>query len=361
MLEKRTHRTSTKLHDLGEEQKSDSVFAPIPRCVHGSALRFSRTDGDTGLTRDFYACSVSRDRKLCKLFYWVEDWDQKLKRGNSMTQLFPDDLSRSKKKRFEDNLGIETLVDNSSNAQFTFDRETISIINSICLHHADKTHSSRFLCIGAPSIHRELLRKGMKSVLLDEDTRLGCVSDAVYRFNMFTGEFLDSNPNLDDTFSVIICDPPFQPELLSALFKSIQKRFPVSFNSALILFAFPYFFKSKVIEACPRLSHMSDLRLTYSNHHKYKTACRSPVRLFISSPSLKAILQTVPSGYHTCDDCDEIVSDHNKHCGDCTTCTTISGKHAYKHCKDCGKCVKGTAVHCSSCKRCFISSHTCNS
>ena len=360
MLDRRPHRTITKLHNIEQEEGSCHVPASVPRCAHGSALRFSRVDTNSGLTRDFYACSVSRDRKLCRLFHWVEDWERKSARDATLSKKITDGPSRNKKARFEENLGIETLVDNSSNAQFTFDRESISIINSICRNLLTGSDQNRFLCLGTPSIHRDLMRQGMESVLLDEDKRLGSVSEAVYRFNMFTGEYLDSDPALEDTFSVIICDPPFQPELLPALFNSIQKRFPKSYNSASILFAFPYFFKAKVTECCPRLNTMTDLRLTYSNHYKYKTACRSPVRLFTSSLSLKTILQTAPRGYHLCEPCGEIVSDLNKHCNQCNACTTIAGKNEFKHCEECGKCVKGTAVHCSSCKRCFISSHTCS-
>jgi len=358
--QKRLPETITKLHLACGKSLDELEPIPPPRCSHGEALRFSRIEKKTGECRDFYACSVSRDRKLCRLFYWVEDWHRRARRSSADGETCFTVPTREKKARYDPNLGIDTLVDNSSNAQFTFDRDSISTIVSICKQTNVAASPRKMLCIGTPSIHVELKKQGIDSVLLDVDDRLSSIADSVYRYNMFTGEFLETAPDLADDFSAIVCDPPFHPELFPALFNSLKRTFPNSYDSSLILFACPYFFSEQVTSACPRLGNMTDIRLTYFNHKKYVSGNRSPVRLFTSSASLKSILPTVPRGYHICTHCDEIVSDHNKHCTRCNRCTSIAGKTPFKHCDACQKCVKATAVHCDSCNRCFISSHTCS-
>jgi hypothetical protein len=358
MLEKITKRKITNLVDSAKTGITSHNTSHAPRCSHGAALRFSRTDKNTGLIRDFYACSVTRDRKLCRMFHWVEDWERKISRPVIVQSSENFDPSREKKTRYDSNLGLDTFVDNSSNAQFTFDRDSISLIVSLC--RATKP-AIRVLCLGTPSIYVELQKQGINSVLLDEDERLAKIANSVYRYNMFTGDFFASNPNLFDDFTVIICDPPFHPELLRALFDSLKRTFPSSYNSALLLFAFPYFFHEQVVSACSRLTTMTDVRLTYSNHKKYTSAKRSPVRLFISEPTLKSLLNDPPKGYRYCAECDEIVSEVNRHCAKCKRCTSIAGNRPYKHCEDCKLCVKESAVHCFKCRKCFISStHTCS-
>ena len=353
--------TITKLQTGSTESGADSGYPEPPRCTHGSALRFSRYDKKTGDSRDFYACSVSRDRKLCRLFYWVDDWNRKTNRHTPIPIDAASEPTRQKRTRYDANLGIDTLVDNSSNAQFTFDRQSISTIVALCENSAETASKSRILCVGTPSIHLELTRKGVSSILLDIDERLSSVCGSVYRYNMFTGEFLDSRTSIADDFSAIVCDPPFHPELYPALFDSLKKSFPNSYESSMILFASPYFFQEQISAACPRLENMTDIRLTYSNHKKYVAGNRSPVRLFASCESLRTILTCVPKGYHICESCDDVVSDYNLHCNECKRCTSIAGNTHYKHCRECRKCVKASAVHCDSCNRCFIRSpHTCS-
>jgi hypothetical protein len=326
-----------------------------PHCEHGEALRFYRTDKSSGIVREFYACSANRDRKVCSLFYWVDDWERKLRKAgeSGMNLATPAGSgSRVKKSRDDDSLGVNAFVDNSTNAQFLFDKDSISLISQIILDFTSKSRDRRVLSIGTPSIHKELLNSGVSSVLLDEDARLTEVLPNTQRFNVFNGECYGFALPEDD-FDVIVIDPPFHPELVPALFRTVAKCFPVSFKG-LILFAFPYFNSPQVISACPSL-HMSDVRLTYRNHAKYKTAERSPVRLF-SSFKIGNYLRSA-QGYTWCEKCDDLKHSSNKHCEICSACTTIAGPTPYVHCQKCSICVKPNASHCDECGKCFISDH----
>jgi len=336
------------------ERSSDSERR-VPECVHGPALKFRRVDTKTGDVSEFYSCSASRDRKVCPLFHWAEDWNRKQKRGD--LSITASECLREKKMRFDDNLGISTLADNSTNAQFTFDDVSINTIIAI-LTHQIKDITAAVLCIGTPSIHKALLSAGYASVLLDEDERLSGLLPSCHRFNIYNGNWYSGRPDtVNVDFTAIIMDPPFHPKLLPALFQTVNEHFPRSFASSLILFAFPYFNKQDVESACTRLQ-LSDIRLTYRNHKKYKNGETSPVRLYMTLPPIwKEILI---EGHKFCEACEKIVHSTNFHCETCNACTSIAGKRNFKHCSDCGICVKPDAVHCNKCSRCFISSHTCS-
>ena len=339
------------------EETIISTDAIVPECSHGRALKFKRIDVKTESAREYYACSANRDRKLCSLFFWVEDWEKKLKTGSAIIK--PEVSRRDKKIKLDDSIEVDTLADNKSNAQFIFDASTISMITSVITTYLSTRPSKRVLCIGAPSIHKALLKDEMDSTLLDEDARLVNTFANTHRFNVYNGSFFHSKmaPSSDD-YDIIICDPPFQPALLPALFQTIGKLFPKSFESGLFLFAFPYFNVEEVTNACPKLT-MTDIRLTYKNHGKYTNGERSPVRLF-SSHKVRSFMDTLASDQHVhCEKCDEFVSDLNAHCDECNKCTSIAGKIAYKHCQECKKCVKPNAEHCNSCSRCFVTRHKC--
>lgn len=339
---------------LSQTATENTAGAPLPECSHGVALKFTREDKASGKSRDFYACSANRDRKVCSLFHWVEDWERKLKRGNKVVVLegLP---PREKKSRPDETLGINAFTDNASNAQFLFDKSSIEVIVAPIVAQCAKSPNARALCIGTPSIHRALLKVGIDSVLLDEDERLDTVLPNSQRFNVFNGNTYGKTLPEDD-FAVIAMDPPFHPELLGALFSTVNDKFPKS-SKNLILFAFPCFFKEKVLAANPALS-MSDVRLTYRNHKKYVSAERSPVRLY-SSTVLSAITPSLNESaqYRICADCGDFRHVSNHHCKECGTCTTVAGKQRYVHCKACATCVKPQATHCKECKRCFLSPH----
>jgi hypothetical protein len=332
----------------------------VPNCSHGKALLFTRTDNKTGESREFYACSVSRDRKVCALFHWKEDWERKAKKTPPGGSRIPLKIDSRKKPRASEGCEFETLVDNKTNAQFVFDATTVGIVRDLIGNHVSKLEDPRVLCVGTPSIHKALLDANISSVLIDEDARLADLFPHTYRFNAFNGSwFANKIRPVDDNFSVIVCDPPFHPELLPAMASTLQTEFPVSLSQSLLLMAFPYFASEKVSEAFASLV-MTDIRLTYRNHPKYKTHIRSPVRLF-SSMRIREVLSgnAVVSGHCLCRKCDDFVSLENHHCDTCNSCTTIAGQHHYKHCTDCDKCVKSSASHCMKCKRCFVGSHSC--
>ena len=340
----KVRKTISKLLPANED-----AATTIPICAHGPALKFNRIDKSSGLSREFYACSANRDRKICPLFHWVEDWERKLKRGGKIHDNLADDESRrAKKSKPDEELGVSALVDNESNAQYLFDKSTVQTL--LTLIKPVIVPDRPVLCIGAPLIHAALLRENIDSYLLDEDERLCSIHANTFRFNMFNGTFYTETLK-QDNFCLIVSDPPFHPELLPAMFGTIERLFPVSFAASPIMFAFPYFNIKAVQDAMPRLER-TDIRLTYRNHKKYTSGEQTPVRLFVAN------MPIVPAGSHQlCVPCNRVVHKANHHCELCNACTTIAGPVAYIHCKDCKKCVKPKSIHCKICKRCHVGPH----
>ena len=332
-------RTTSKLCVGNTEEEARD---PVPKCSHGHALKFSRFDKKTGSEREFYACSSSRDRKICSLFYWADDWKRKVRSGSFQDIRTMVSVEKpTKKYRFDSDLGVEALTDNSTNAQYLFDNESVDLICSVIDGYSQRYDSKRVLCIGTPFLHKRLLELRVESVLLDEDERLTSVfPTSCIRFNMFNGN-LYGNASPGDDFGVVVMDPPFHPELLPALFKSLRSIFPSSLGN-LVLFAFPYFHSVKVENAFDGLLKITDVRLTYRNHKKYTTGERSPVRLF-SSENFSSFMRSLgdSSMYKLCESCDSFAYKSNKHCDECNKCSSIAGKTGmFFHCKLCGKCVK---------------------
>ena len=324
----------------------------LPRCSHGEALRFTRVEKKSDSARDFYACSANRDRKLCPLFFWVDEWEKKLKRG-PVNELGLGDSGfhpRSKESKKDESLGIPAFTDDSSNSQFLFDGHSVYLIkNALSKYFESNSSKKRVLCIGTPTIHKSLLGGGIESVLLDEDERLCKVLPQTYRFNMFNGESYGTILPEDD-FGAIVMDPPFQPELLPALFNTLKRCFKES-CTGLILMAFPYFNARQVVSSSDNRLCMSDVRLTYRNHKKFISGTRSPVRLFSSE---KLGIQEA-TDYIYCEHCKDLKHILNKHCDKCNACTTIAGVKHYEHCDKCGICVKPNSYHCRESNRCFQS------
>lgn len=309
----------------------------VPSCTHGPAIKFNRTRPD-GSTRAFFACAAVRDRKECPLFHWVDDWGRLLKRRTQVEPAVRRKLTPSA------GLGEEFLAnaESGSASQFFFDEKTQSRICQLI----GILKPSRILCIGCPSISRNF----PGSVLLDIDDRLPDVK----KFNMFSGHFFnyeDEDFVKNEKFDLVICDPPFQPELLKRLNTSIKQFAP----EAHVLLAFPCFNKDAVFEALG--ATMTDLRLGYENHRKYK-GDKSPVRLYTTLK--QADLPLPEDDYVKCEPCGRYVHKLlNKHCSLCNACPTIHGNMLYKHCKTCGKCVKPGLKHCMTCKRCLSEDHQC--
>jgi hypothetical protein len=336
-----------------EEAPTSPDTAHLPMCSHGVALKFSREDKKSGIIREFYACSANRDRKLCPLFYWVDEWEKKLRRQSPQereTSAADDFVPRGKETRMDADLGVATYTDDSANSQFLFDAASIDLTTRVISTYLNEKNSARVLCIGTPTIHKALLAKGLDSLLLDEDARLGTFLPHTSRYNMFNGESYGSSLP-DDSFSCIVIDPPFQPALIPALFKTLNQHFPKSLKGLLLL-AFPYFNEAQILTSFDNLVKISDIRLTYRNHKKYVSGLRSPVRLF-ASVRIGDLLSDA-EGYRFCKDCKDLKHESNKHCSVCNACTTIAGSRYYKHCIECNKCVKPDAVHDSDLNRCLV-------
>lgn len=333
----------------------------VPSCSHGPALRFSRDNSKSGESREFYACSVTRDRKVCGLFHWVDEWDRKQRNADmGVAKSSGAEPARKKLKNVPDCV-FATNVDNKTNAQFVFDRASIKIVQDIAGEFINKTtNTKRILCLGTPTIHRALLAASMDSTLLDEDSRLVDMFPNTFRFNMFNGSWfnLDTNP-IGDDFSLIICDPPFHPELLSAMKNTLSTIFPRTYEQGGMIMAFPYFFSKTMAEVLPGLA-VSDIRLTYANHPKYKTPERSPVRVYMTRGVSGTLGEGIDfAGHEFCKSCDVHVSRLNSHCEKCQKCTTLAGKTPFIHCDICEVCVKPNSAHCFKCNRCFQGAHSC--
>ena len=312
----------------------------VPSCSHGPANRFTRSDKG-GNQREFFACSAVRDRKECALFHWVDDWQKKLNKRPISDVNVPDDHMVRMKLSRSSALGESFMAnaESKSASQFFFDETTLKDVLKII----SDINPKRLLCLGAPTVYRSV---SCEAVLLDIDYRL---PDAI-KHNMFTNHFFnksDEEKIQQMSFDLVICDPPFQPALLPKLAETIKSLAP----HASILIAFPYFQRHPLLQAIPALK-MTDMRLSYENHRKYKGDA-SPVRLFATSIDLKL------QNYKWCDICQRSVHSANKHCFDCGTCTTLHGLVPYRHCADCKICVKPKWRHCKPCKRCKPQQHVC--
>jgi hypothetical protein len=328
---------------------------PLPKCQHGSALMFERTDTKTGVSRQFYACSVSRDRKVCPLFHWKDDWDRKVSRGSYVDVVVPN--GSKSVDTTPDKAGFAALTDNKANAQYFFSDDSVSIITDLCraFGRREKMAGRPVLCLGTPTIHQSLVSQGVESFLFDDDDRLiQKFAPNSLKFNMFNGNSYGQELTHRSNYSIIVIDPPFQPELIPSLFHTLTETIGVS-HDTLVLMAFPYF-NQKQAQNCSQLK-LTEIRLIYRNHKKFNKLNKSPVRLYSSLPIREIITLNHPE-YRLCSDCDDYVYNDNIHCNKCEKCTGIHGK--YKHCDDCGKCVKERAVHCEECRRCFLNSHKCS-
>jgi len=232
-------------------------------CPHGPMLLFvKRKDG-----RSYYACSASRDRKLCPFFLFAdkkapsaetlkvwrglidaetavgaasESHAKRMKRVKSLPPsdrvfcresscsdfVFPEEVNQHQNHRLTKKVTdrqlrrpmelLAPLEDPKLNAQFIFDDKSVAVVAKIL---ADlKLH--RVICLGAPKVHEVIKGKdNFQSYLLDIDTRFQrLLSPHTFaRFNMFNAHFF--SPAGEQSFAkflssceeppVIIVDPPF--------------------------------------------------------------------------------------------------------------------------------------------------------
>ena len=232
-------------------------------CPHGPMLLFvKRKDG-----RSYYACSASRDRKLCPFFLFADkkapsaetlkvwrglidaekatggaatDDARRMKRVKGLPPpdrvfcpeptcsafVLPEEAAQHANHRLVKKITdrqlrrptelLTPLEDPKLNAQFLFDERSAGVVGKILadlgLH--------RVICLGAPKIHETLKGKdAFKSYLLDIDARFHrfCSPQTFARFNMFNAHFF--SPAGERAFleflasceapPVVVVDPPF--------------------------------------------------------------------------------------------------------------------------------------------------------
>ncbi|KAF4689776.1 rRNA N6-adenosine-methyltransferase zcchc4 [Perkinsus olseni] len=328
---------------------------PPPQCEHGPAMRFRRVtksaDGSVVSSRDFYACSAIRDRKICPLFVWVDEHERhgaehpakRIRRAGPARQY--------------------EKTDNKANAQYFFSNEALSVIEKYISKHGYR----RVLCLGTPVVHRRLREeKDMDAFLLDMDSVVvEKAGTSGARFNMVNGFFFGSEEKKFASWlkkgplDIVVVDPPFQPELVPAIWRCTREVLlgPEVFAKVDVLFAFPYFSRDALVgsEDAPELV-MNDYRVDYANHRTYK-ADKSPVRFFTRFHELTDL---PAASYRVCEKCGgRWVHKVNAHCDTCRACTTLHGNKAWSHCAGCGKCTKPELKHCEKCERCLPVEHTC--
>ncbi|XP_062991266.1 rRNA N6-adenosine-methyltransferase ZCCHC4 [Elgaria multicarinata webbii] len=278
---------------------------------------------------------------------------------------------------------LSPLENKKTNAQYLFTDRSCRFLLDLIVAQGFK----RVLCVGTPRLH-ELIKSqasneqkiSVKSLLLDIDFRYSqfYTEEDFCHYNMFNhyffaGEaayeicqkFLQQDEGKD---VVMVADPPFGGlvEALAFSFKKLVAMWrqtggedPDS-NTLPILWIFPYFFESRILEFFPNFC-MLDYQVDYDNHALYKHGKtgrkQSPVRMFTNlSPQLIAL--PVEEGYRFCPVCQRYVSLDNQHCEACNSCTSKDGRR-WTHCYLCKKCVKPSWIHCSVCDRCALPSHSC--
>jgi hypothetical protein len=118
---------------------------------------------------------------------------------------------------------------------------------------------------------------------------------------MFTNYFFSEEDKKrffeKETKKVLIIDPPFQPELLKGLAVALKTTFS---KIPHILLAFPHFGRKAVKEELGL--EMTEYRMTYENHKKFRNDKKSIVRLFTNN---KEALLLPSERYGVCPHCQE--------------------------------------------------------
>ncbi|KAF4678088.1 rRNA N6-adenosine-methyltransferase zcchc4 [Perkinsus chesapeaki] len=336
---------------------NDDAKVPPPQCEHGPAVRFRRitkaADGSVQDSRDFYACSAIRDRKICPLFCWVDEYERHAE--NSAKRLRTSGPEREYDK-----------TNNKANAQYFFSGEAVGVIKRYVAKHG----YHRVLCLGTPVVYRTLSdsKDNVDTFLLDMDPVVVQKAESSgARFNMVNGYFFDdAGKDRNEGWlrsggvDIVVVDPPFQPELVPAIWRSLRSLLGSdAFSKVDVLFAFPYFSRDALQESpCAPKLFMNEYRVDYANHKTYK-ADRSPVRFFTR---LHELTNLPSSSYKVCKKCGgKWVHNSNVHCDLCGGCMTIHGAKAWEHCSRCGKCTKPGLKHCDNCTICLPVGHQCRS
>ncbi|KAH0616273.1 hypothetical protein JD844_027268 [Phrynosoma platyrhinos] len=182
---------------------------------------------------------------------------------------------------------LSPLENKKTNAQYLFADRSCQFLLDLIVAQGFK----RVLCVGTPRLH-ELIKfqapskQKVKSLLLDIDFstyKMYYEMNAAYEICQ---KFLKQDKGED---VVMVADPPFGG-LVEALAFSFKKLIEMwrqtgdTTNKELpILWIFPYFFESRILEFFPHFS-MLDYQVDYDNHALYKHGKtgrkQSPVRIF---------------------------------------------------------------------------------
>eukprot|EP00300_Choanocystis_sp_HF-7_P016756 c19525_g1_i2.p1 GENE.c19525_g1_i2~~c19525_g1_i2.p1 ORF type:complete len:261 (+),score=48.99 c19525_g1_i2:99-785(+) len=211
-------------------------------CDHGTMILFERFSAkESGSSRKFFACSFSRDRKLCRAFCWAEDVGKKrskLARHNGAKSepfspvmctncslvvdksdsAHKDHVTRALtgEERAAPSRILRPLDVDKQNAQYLFTPSHISYLVDVLVTLGVR----RVACVGTPSIHEAILQRGatppvrskqrkskgskkdvplehagasdttLTSLLLDMDDRYRSFFPTTFsRFNMFNAFF----------------------------------------------------------------------------------------------------------------------------------------------------------------------------
>ncbi|XP_042326266.1 rRNA N6-adenosine-methyltransferase ZCCHC4 isoform X2 [Sceloporus undulatus] len=395
-----------------------------PLCPHGPTLLFAKIVRGKEEGRRFYACSACRERKDCNFFQWEHEKvsearlsaREKYNQSHQPSVSHPDNVERYKefltlplsKRKFcrecqqlllplewgrhsshqvLNNVSVaqlkrpshllNPLENKKTNAQYLFADRSCQFLLDLIIAQGFK----RVLCVGTPRLH-ELIKfqapckQKIKSLLLDIDFRYTqfYTEEEFCHYNMFNHYFFAGEGAYEicqkflqqDEDVVMVADPPFGGlvEALAFSFKKLIEMWRQTGDTTSkelpILWIFPYFFESRILEFFPHFS-MLDYQVDYDNHALYKHGKtgrkQSPVRIFTNlSPHLIAL--PAEEGYRFCSVCQRYVSLDNQHCEICNSCTSKDGRR-WTHCYLCKKCVKPTWVHCSTCDKCALPSHSC--
>jgi len=262
---------------------------------------------------------------------------------------------------------LESLQNDSGEAQYWFSDETLGVVESAIL----AGNADSVLCIGTPSLFESIKSseqfENHNIFLLDFDDRLShfYTASEFARYSMLVNYFYteESKEQFTEFFRrsknmICICDPPFGA-YVSALMQTIdglKKLFMASKGKAkgcsfkTILFL--SLFVGKHVQREHEEFSMVDFKVTYSNHKDFIKPEKSIVRMFTDLPNKTFKLPT-ELGYKFCEQCERFVCAENRHCFKCQACTSKDG-FPYRHCDRCKVCVKAKYEHCQSCGHCHL-------
>uniref|UniRef100_A0A8D2J852 rRNA N(6)-adenosine-methyltransferase ZCCHC4 n=1 Tax=Varanus komodoensis TaxID=61221 RepID=A0A8D2J852_VARKO len=395
------------------------LFSVMAR--HSPTLLFAKILEGKEEGRRFYACSACRERKDCNFFQWEnekvsearlatrEKYNQSHQPPFSHTDnverykefivlpqserkfcrecqqlLLPQEWGRHSGHQVLNSVSfaqlkkpsqlLSPLENKKTNAQYLFTDRSCQFLLDLIVTQGFK----RVLCVGTPRLHELIKLQAsheektcVKSLLLDIDFRYSqfYTEDDFCHYNMFNHYFFAGKGAYDVCQKflqqdkgkdvIMVADPPFGG-LVEALAFSFKKLIAMWSKTLPILWIFPYFFESRILEFFPNFC-MLDYQVDYDNHALYKHGKtgrkQSPVRIFTNlAPHL--IVLPAEEGYRFCALCQRYVSLNNQHCEICNSCTSKDGRQ-WIHCNLCKKCVKSSWIHCSICDHCALPSHSC--